>query len=221
MLAVFLAGSVAVHAAILGVLPGFQRDSIPPPVRLEVTILQPEPLPVVAPEPEPAAKPPPARKPEPQRKPVPERAVPRELPAQAESQAPVIALPLPQAPAESAFTVPAPGPQEQSAAGQKPQGASVAAPPAFNAAYLRNPAPRYPPAARRSGEQGTVTLRVLVTPEGLPARVTVEKSSGSGHLDNAALEAVKGWRFTPARRGSEAVEGWVLVPIVFRLEGAS
>ena len=93
------------------------------------------------------------------------------------------------------------------------------APPAFNAAYLRNPAPRYPPVARRSGEQGTVTLRVLVTPEGLPARVDLERTSGSVHLDNAALEAVKGWRFTPARRGSEAVEGWVLVPIVFRLEG--
>jgi protein TonB len=49
--------------------------------------------------------------------------------------------------------------------------------------------------------------------------VELERSSGSTHLDTAALETVKGWRFNPARRGTEAVEGWVLVPIVFRLEG--
>ena len=217
----FLAASMAVHAAIFGVLPGFQRDSIPPPVRLEVTILQPEPLPVAPPEPVPAVKPPPARKPEPQRSLQPERVSPKEPAAQL--QTPVLALPVPQTPAESAFTVPAPRAQEAPPGPeQKAQVASVAvAPPTFNAAYLRNPAPRYPPAARRSGEQGTVTLRVLVTAEGLPSRVSVEKTSGSAHLDNAALEAVKGWRFTPARRGNEAVDGWVLVPIVFRLEGTS
>ena len=102
------------------------------------------------------------------------------------------------------------------------QVASVAVtPPGFNAAYLRNPAPRYPLAARRAAEQGTVTLRVLVTREGLASRVAVEKSSGSPHLDAAALEAVKAWRFTPARQGADAVESWMLVPIVFRLEGSS
>jgi len=92
-------------------------------------------------------------------------------------------------------------------------------PPSFNAAYLRNPSPRYPANARRAGTQGTVTLRVQVTREGLVARVDVEKSSGSPHLDAAALEAVKAWRFVPARQGAEPLESWVLVPIVFRLEG--
>lgn len=102
----------------------------------------------------------------------------------------------------------------------KPQAAGVAvALPSFNAAYLRNPAPRYPAASRRAGEQGTVMLRVLVTRDGLPSRVDVEKSSGSPYLDAAALEAVKAWRFAPARRGDESIESWVLVPIVFRLEG--
>jgi protein TonB len=69
--------------------------------------------------------------------------------------------------------------------------------------------------------EGTVTLRVLVTRDGLPARVSVEKTSGSGDLDNAALETVRTWRFTPARQGERSIEAWVLVPIVFRLEGAS
>lgn len=219
-LLLFLAGSTALHAVVLSVLPGFQKDASPPPIRLEVTVLQPEPLPVAPPEPTPAVKPPPVRKPEPQRSPASERAPAKAPATQLERPAPVLALPVQPAPSESAFTVPAPTTQGPSGPEQRSQVASIAAmPPAFGAAYLRNPAPRYPPVARRSGEQGTVTLRVLVTADGLPARVDLEKTSGSVHLDNAALEAVKGWRFTPARRGSEAVEGWVLVPIVFRLEG--
>lgn len=66
-----------------------------------------------------------------------------------------------------------------------------------------------------------MTLKVLVNAEGVPASVGVEKTSGSRHLDNAALDTVRSWRFVPARRGDQAVEAWVLVPIVFRLEGVS
>jgi protein TonB len=219
-LAIFLACSAFVHAAVFGLVPGLMRDSGPPPVALEVTLSVPRPLPVAPPEPE--TPPPIKRKAEPQRKPEPaQTSVKSQATAQAEQPAPILSLPAQQAPAESTFTVPGPKPVEApQAPTQKPQVASVATlPPAFNAAYLRNPAPRYPLAARRFGEQGTVTLRVLVTAEGLPARVDLEKTSGSVHLDSAAIEAVKGWRFTPARRGNEAVEGWVLVPIVFRLEG--
>lgn len=91
-------------------------------------------------------------------------------------------------------------------------------PPAFNAAYLRNPPPRYPPAARRNGHEGRVMLKVLVNPDGAPARVEVDQSSGSPLLDGAALDAVRGWRFVPARRGAQNVEGWVRVPLVFRLD---
>ncbi|MDH5344064.1 MAG: energy transducer TonB, partial [Betaproteobacteria bacterium] len=91
-------------------------------------------------------------------------------------------------------------------------------PPVFNAAYLRNPPPRYPPAARRLGSEGTVMLRVLVSAEGLPVRVELEQTSGSSPLDRAALDAVRGWRFAPARRGEQNIEDWVRVPIVFRLE---
>lgn len=96
------------------------------------------------------------------------------------------------------------------------EGAST--PPAFNAAYLRNPPPRYPPAARRNGDEGQVMLKVLVNIEGAPVRVELDQSSGSSLLDGAALEAVRGWRFVPARRGVQNVEGWVRVPLVFRLE---
>jgi protein TonB len=76
-------------------------------------------------------------------------------------------------------------------------------------------------AARRNGEEGTVLLRVLVTPDGKAGKVELDRSSGSAVLDQAAAEAVSRWRFVPARRDAEAVEAWVVVPMVFRLEAAN
>jgi periplasmic protein TonB len=92
-------------------------------------------------------------------------------------------------------------------------------PPRFDAAYLNNPAPPYPAAARRRGEGGRVQLRVLVTAAGRASRVEVSSSSGSSLLDEAAKDAVERWRFQPARRGDEVIDAWVIVPIVFSLEG--
>ncbi len=69
------------------------------------------------------------------------------------------------------------------------------------------------------GEQGKVVLRVLVSAGGDPAKVEVRTSSGSEVLDEAALDAVKHWRFVPARKGEQPVEAWVLVPITFTLQG--
>jgi periplasmic protein TonB len=107
-----------------------------------------------------------------------------------------------------------PGPDPTPAA---PRGDS---PVNLKAAYLHNPSPAYPSLARRNGEQGTVTLRVLVTRDGAPASVSVERSSGHARLDRSALEAVRAWRFVPAREQGEPVEVWMLVPIAFTLEGA-
>ncbi len=95
--------------------------------------------------------------------------------------------------------------------------AAQSEPPGFAPGSADNPLPRYPPAARRRGIEGTVMLEVLVSPAGLPDRVEILRSSGSGLLDEAAVEAVRRWRFRPARRGREAVEGRVSVPVTFRL----
>ena len=88
----------------------------------------------------------------------------------------------------------------------------------FVAAYLQYPRPSYPSVSRRLGEEGKVLLRVRVTPEGQPAAVDLEKSSNFERLDDAARQVVARWRFVPARRGDEAVEATVIVPIVFRLD---
>lgn len=89
--------------------------------------------------------------------------------------------------------------------------------PRFDADYLSNPSPIYPTISKRSGEHGTVMLRVRVTASGAAAEVRIEHTSGSSRLDEAAIAAVERWRFVPARRGTEPVEAWVLVPIEFEL----
>jgi protein TonB len=89
--------------------------------------------------------------------------------------------------------------------------------PGFEVGSADNPLPHYPTLARRRGIEGTVTLEVRVRPDGLPERVAIGRSSGSSLLDAAALEAVRRWRFRPARRAGVPVEGDVTVPITFRL----
>jgi protein TonB len=77
--------------------------------------------------------------------------------------------------------------------------------------------PTYPAAPRRLGIQGTTLLRVHVLADGRIGDVLVEKSAGHPELDEAAADAVRRWRFEPARRGAEAVAMWVLLPVEFRL----
>lgn len=116
-------------------------------------------------------------------------------------------------PAAPATAAPAPPPVTTAPPAQP----AALTPPRFNAAYLNNPPPTYPVMARRLGEEGKVMLRVLVTPEGTAAEVRIQNSSGSPMFDDAALEAVRQWRFVPARQGDNPVAAWVQVPIVFRL----
>jgi protein TonB len=221
LLPVFLAASVALHAAVaVVVVPPPALDYQPAQVRvLEVVLVQSEPPRPLSVEPEQAPLPAQAKR-------APERELARaaavmEPRRRTDAVQPVLALPEPSVAGEPVVAVPRAA-EKRSAADARTEVASVAPTlPGFSAAYLRNPAPRYPLVARRAGDQGTVTLRVLVTRNGLPARVDVENSSGSPPLDAAALEAVRAWRFVPARQGPDAIESWVLVPIVFRLEGPS
>ncbi|MCW5890726.1 MAG: energy transducer TonB [bacterium] len=86
-------------------------------------------------------------------------------------------------------------------------------------AYGVNPKPPYPIAARRLGQQGVVLLQVRVRPDGSPADVRVQRSSGHELLDEAAASTVRTrWKFIPARRGDEPVESTVTFPIRFDLK---
>jgi protein TonB len=94
----------------------------------------------------------------------------------------------------------------------------VIEPPRFGVSYLNNPAPDYPPMSRRMGEEGRVLMKVLVSAEGAVQDVQIEKSSGSDRLDNAAINAVKRWRFIPAKKNNQPLSAYVLVPMKFSLD---
>ena len=64
---------------------------------------------------------------------------------------------------------------------------------------FRNQAPIYPIEAARQGAEGTVSLLVRVSAQGLPRDVLDASSSGNAALDRAARNAVRRWHFTPAR----------------------
>jgi protein TonB len=91
--------------------------------------------------------------------------------------------------------------------------------PDYRADYLNNPRPPYPMVARRMGYHGKVVLNVEVLAEGKAGEVKLHQSCGYDILDNAALQTVKTWRFSPARRFRQPVTQWFLVPIKFSLEG--
>lgn len=207
----------------------------PLPVAAEPVVRQ-EPKPQVQPKPEPkVVTPEPVRQPVPETRPVePEPAIEPPPPPPVEPPKPVADLPAPAVPTppqEVAAAVPAEAPR---APPPPPRPVPVAEPPpeapvataaaestaqAWNADYLRNPKPAYPSASRRLGEHGTVLLRVLVTAAGEAAKVELKNSSGFARLDDSAMEAVRGWRFVPARLGEKPVEAWVVVPIKFSLKG--
>jgi len=88
------------------------------------------------------------------------------------------------------------------------------------ARYRDTPRPDYPDSARREGSEGSVLLRVLVDEQGRSKKVEINSSSGSQALDHAAMEALRRWRFHPARYRDQAVESWLRVPIEFRLADA-
>jgi protein TonB len=77
--------------------------------------------------------------------------------------------------------------------------------------------PVYPPRCLRLGIEGRVKIRVLVGENGRPQEVTVGESSGESSLDQAAIEAVRQWRFEPAKRNGVAVRAWAIVPVEFKL----
>ena len=194
--------TVALHVGAAAALLAYE------PARTSLAAAAPIMVDWIAP-PAPAQPEPPVRPPKP--KPVIERPVTPRPPA------PLITSAAP--PVEPAIPAPAPAPVEPPPPTQAPTLAAIeVTPPVFNADYLKNPAPSYPAQSRRLGEEGRVILRVLVSAAGAADEVQIRTSSGFPRLDDAARETVRQWKFQPARRGSEAVAAWVLVPIRFSLE---
>jgi periplasmic protein TonB len=171
---------------------------VPEPVRPE-----PVPEPVEVPKPLPVVKPP---------EPVKKKLIVAEKP----TTQPAAAAPTPPPP-PVVSPPPASAAAQTSAAPATAPAPEAVVPPSFDAAYLDNPAPTYPAMSKRMQEQGRVILHVFVNADGSAGKVELHTSSGAPRLDQAALDTVKRWRFTPAKQGTQALAAWVLVPVSFSL----
>lgn len=80
--------------------------------------------------------------------------------------------------------------------------------------------PDYPSAARQAGLEGTVILKVQIFENGRPGDIDIYRSSGHAALDNAAVAAVRKWRFTPAKdlNSGRSVPCITTLPVVFLLQ---
>jgi protein TonB len=78
--------------------------------------------------------------------------------------------------------------------------------------------PEYPARAARMGDQGTVSLALLVGVDGKVASAKVQSSSGSRELDKAAINALSLCKFKPATSGGVAEQAWAQIAYVWTLE---
>lgn len=93
----------------------------------------------------------------------------------------------------------------------------AATPPVASANKALNKAPLYPTLSRRLKEQGTVYLQVLVLKNGKVGQLKLKQSSGFARLDQAALNAVRGWTYQPAVKLGQPIDFWFVQPVVFNL----
>lgn len=81
---------------------------------------------------------------------------------------------------------------------------------------IYSPDPEYSEEARKSKFQGTVILWLIVDPDGGPRDIRIVRSVGMG-LDEKSIEAVRTWRFEPARKDGKPVSVQITVEVSFRL----
>ncbi len=191
-----------IHTRIARIEP--PRIDLPQANTTEILLVEELPPP---PMPEPAPEPTPVSTPEPTPPPLePEEVVTAE-------ESPEIAQPTPE-PTPTPRPTPKPTPKPEPRL-EKPKPATVANVP--KPVVIRNTPPSYPEIARRNGWEGRVLVRVEVSAEGRPVSTAIARSSGYGVLDQAALRAVKSWRFQPRTVAGLPAPGSVEVPVNFSL----
>ncbi|WP_337842018.1 energy transducer TonB [Rheinheimera sp.] len=215
VLALHLAGITA--AVSLGSAP------LPAPVAKTIEgVIIPVPIPVAPPAIEPPKpKPVEVEKPKP-KKPTPvkpkaaktrPKPAPKPVPVAAASERAVSA---PEPSARKTDPAPTPAVPVKTAA---PEPSST--PPVASANKAVNKAPVYPKLSRQLKEQGTVVLDVLVLKSGKVGQLNVKTSSGYPRLDQAAVNAVRHWTYSPAKAMGQPVDFWFAQPVVFQLNPAT
>ncbi len=220
LLCLFL--TIGVHGLVAWLLIQSPADiaTTPPPAPVVMQLVAPPvapPMSSSAPT-EPAAATPAPQSPKPVETPAPQKPKPKPAPTQAPKKIAIAnKTPSPAQPTEQPVKESAQPPQ--TVPGKPPSSATEPAlvGPYGRAGYLNNPAPTYPPVAARLRQQGVVVLKVHVRADGRPEQVQILTSSGFDSLDQSAIKAVNQWTFMPAKRGEVATDGWVNVPLSFKL----
>lgn len=83
---------------------------------------------------------------------------------------------------------------------------------------LHHRTPKYPLIARHNNWEGVTVLTIQVRPDGAVGEIDVSQSSGYQVLDQAAVKAVKHWRYQPAVKNGSAIAWRIRVKIIFKLE---
>ncbi len=78
--------------------------------------------------------------------------------------------------------------------------------------------PRYPYRAKRMGIEGSVNIRFLVDEQGYVSNITIIKAEPPGIFEQAVLDAVSTWKYTPGELMGNKVKAWVTTTVVFQLE---
>lgn len=83
--------------------------------------------------------------------------------------------------------------------------------------YKENAPPAYPEIARARGYEGVVLVSAQILPDGRVGEIKIRKSSGYAILDQSAIQAVRPWKFEPAKKSGNPFTAWVELPIKFIL----
>ena len=84
--------------------------------------------------------------------------------------------------------------------------------------FLKRPdAPRYPRIAQRKGIEGTALYEIWLNENGKQIKQQLITSSGASVLDEAALNAIRDWKFSPQVINGQAIAHRVQIPVRFSL----
>ncbi|HWC98398.1 MAG TPA: M56 family metallopeptidase [Candidatus Sulfopaludibacter sp.] len=82
---------------------------------------------------------------------------------------------------------------------------------------VRQPRPVYPPELQQLGVEGVVSMRAIISKEGVPTNIQVLSTGVDERLIAPALDSVKLWRYQPMLLNGEPVETLTTIDVTFKL----
>ena len=140
-----------------------------------------------------------------------QRSIPEPVPEPALTPDPVVEP----APVAESTPVPVETPSVTPSPTMTPAPVEEPAPALSKLDYVYTPEPQYPARAKRLGQRGRVVIHLVVLPDGSVGEASIKETSGYKILDDAALDAVRGWKFTPLSPSARQINRYGDKPIEF------